>query len=419
MTIGLLLCSVLSVLSAQTDDIFEGKVVFARYDTVSGVYQIHKVNVDGTGLTQLTFDTNVLYNEWPRWSPDGSKIVFVRGLGYEFNQITIMDSDGSNIRGISDPWYESYNPDWSPDGSKVAYNQYMIWTAMPEIFYADTASINGSLATRVTYLFADAWNPQWSSDGERIYFQSGTLAANFGISYGNFFSIDTATGDIEQFTTDALDSEANGHISPDETQIAFFMGPYGSNRRIFRTDINLSFLDTLSAGPQDTESRWSNDGRKIVFIKDENPNPWRVFYNIYVMNPDGSNLIKVTDYYNDLSHGDFSPDLFIDTTITGVKELPEKLVSDEFHLTQSYPNPFNSYTVIQYQLPVKETVTLVIYNLLGREIRQLQGDEQSAGTYKIVWDGKGDYGSNVASGIYICRLRAGSFSANIKLILLR
>lgn len=415
-SVGFLLCS---FLSGQTNDIYEGKVVFARHDTISGIYQIYKVNLDGTGLTQLTFDPNLLYNDWPRWSPDGSKIAFVRGLGYEINQITIMDSDGSNIRGISNPWYESYKPAWSPDGSKLAYSQYIIWTAMPEIFYADTASIDGSLETRVTYLYGTAYNPHWSSDGSKIYFQSGTVAGSLGVSYGNFFSIDTATGNIERFSTDAIDNESNGHLSPDETQIVFFMGPYGSNRRIYRTDINLSFIDTLTGGPQDTDPRWSNDGSKIIFIKDESSDPLYQCYNIYVMNPDGSDLIHVTDYLNDLSYGDFSPDLFLDTTTVSIYASPEKVHPEEFYLAQNYPNPFNASTVIQYGLPVNAIVSIKIYDLLGRVIKHFSEGKQSAGIHQIIWEGEDDDGNKLPSGIYICSLTTGNSNTNRKLILLR
>jgi len=76
-----------------------------------------------------------------------------------------------------------------------------------------------------------------------------------------------------------------------------------------------------------------------------------------------------------------------------------------YHLSQNYPNPFNVNTIINYELKIRGYVTLIIYDLLGREVRVLENNSQkSENSYKIIWDGKDNYGRIVASGIYLCRL---------------
>jgi nitrous oxidase accessory protein NosD len=80
-----------------------------------------------------------------------------------------------------------------------------------------------------------------------------------------------------------------------------------------------------------------------------------------------------------------------------------------YRLFQNYPNPFNSSTVVWYYLPdvgyQPAEVELTIYNLLGKRVRTLIKRSQYPGEYKVRWDGKDDFGEEVASGIYFCRLK--------------
>ena len=97
---------------------------------------------------------------------------------------------------------------------------------------------------------------------------------------------------------------------------------------------------------------------------------------------------------------------------------------DDFTLNQNYPNPFNINTIISYQLPMKSKVTIVIYNIVGKNIRELLNDIQPPGIHKVIWDGKDQHGNTLSSGIYLCRVKIESCSgkndnnsATIKLIL--
>ncbi|MCP5062368.1 MAG: T9SS type A sorting domain-containing protein [Ignavibacteriae bacterium] len=89
-------------------------------------------------------------------------------------------------------------------------------------------------------------------------------------------------------------------------------------------------------------------------------------------------------------------------------------VINEFALFQNYPNPFNPTTTISYQIPKDGSVTLKIYDALGKEITTLVNGEKLRGKYSITFDA-----SNLTSGIYFYSLTTGSFKETKKLILIK
>ena len=88
-------------------------------------------------------------------------------------------------------------------------------------------------------------------------------------------------------------------------------------------------------------------------------------------------------------------------------------------LDQNYPNPFNLGTLIRYQLPEESHVILQIYDLLGQKVGTLVEGRQEGGWYTIRWDGRDDGGADLASGVYLCRIRAGDFVKVQKMALIR
>lgn len=109
----------------------------------------------------------------------------------------------------------------------------------------------------------------------------------------------------------------------------------------------------------------------------------------------------------------------IDELLTDLESLSGSGDVTTFHLHSNYPNPFNPATTIQYQLPVRSHIELRIYNLRGQEIRQLVREYIQPGLYSVEWDGTDESGLRVPSGIYFCRMQAGSFTQTRKLILLK
>ena len=84
-----------------------------------------------------------------------------------------------------------------------------------------------------------------------------------------------------------------------------------------------------------------------------------------------------------------------------------------------YPNPFNPRTTISYELPTDIAVSVIIYDAIGQEIRQLVSQHYTAGRYSVQWDAKDHMGRSVGSGVYIAKIKAGPNTAIQKMLLLK
>jgi hypothetical protein len=109
----------------------------------------------------------------------------------------------------------------------------------------------------------------------------------------------------------------------------------------------------------------------------------------------------------------------INSVFTEVLQNENSILPSEFLLEQNYPNPFNPSTTISYSIPQNggfesSIVTLKIYDILGREIKTLVNEKQSAGNYQVQFDA-----TKLTSGVYIYKLQSGKFIDSKKMLLLR
>ncbi len=130
-----------------------------------------------------------------------------------------------------------------------------------------------------------------------------------------------------------------------------------------------------------------------------------------------------TDNNNQINTGDFRMDrvrysLLVSVGVTGIERV-DNVIPGEFALEQNYPNPFNPSTTFTFQLAEYSTVSLRVFDLIGKEVASIVDEDLAAGRYQADWDA-----SALSSGIYFYRLEAtGSNGANFlqtrKLILSR
>jgi hypothetical protein len=116
--------------------------------------------------------------------------------------------------------------------------------------------------------------------------------------------------------------------------------------------------------------------------------------------------------------GIYIDDIAISGITTGIEDGIVTL-PDAISLAQNYPNPFNPSTKISFFMLGPGKAELAVFDLLGRQIRSLVRADMAAGEHQITWDGRDNSGADVASGVYVYRLRAGDASISRRMTLLR
>ena len=94
-------------------------------------------------------------------------------------------------------------------------------------------------------------------------------------------------------------------------------------------------------------------------------------------------------------------------------------IPSEFSLSPAFPNPFNPVTTFKYDLPIQSLVSLRIYDLLGHEIKELVNYTQDSGMKSVSWNGKDQFGHQVGAGIYVYKLKAGTYIQARKIALIK
>jgi hypothetical protein len=97
----------------------------------------------------------------------------------------------------------------------------------------------------------------------------------------------------------------------------------------------------------------------------------------------------------------------------GIKQI-SSVVPSEYKLYQNYPNPFNPRTRIQYSVVSSKNVSLIVYDILGKEVETLVNEKQSPGVYEVTFNA-----GNLSSGIYFYTLISGDFKATKRFVLIK
>jgi photosystem II stability/assembly factor-like uncharacterized protein len=126
----------------------------------------------------------------------------------------------------------------------------------------------------------------------------------------------------------------------------------------------------------------------------------------------GSRIVRA------FTHGRSAWELDLDELLTTPVADHEQLAS-RFHLSSNYPNPFNPSTTLDISLPGQADLTVTIYDLQGRAIWERDYPRLSAGTHRFEWNGTNGMGVPVASGIYLCRVRAEGNAETRRVVLVR
>jgi Tol biopolymer transport system component len=296
-----------------------GKIAFSRitgYNPETGgqTADVFTIKPDGTAETKLTNSPA----DWdaaglPSWSADGSKIAFETSTADPYDPDTVyddiahMNADGSGQTVLGRAGFDS-DPSWSPDGAKIAFNRN---------FDVATMNADGTGMTVLTSSSVSDSNrcPAWSPDGTRIAFCTNRDSNQFGQNL-EIYSMNTdGTNQTNLTMTPCADQSCRAQDlfpawSPDGTRIAFeSYRDVGGSNEIYVMNADGTGQTRLTFNPaNDGFPAWSPDGKKIAFQSSrDDPNPATCSvckFQIYVMNADGSDPVRVT---ND-SSSDQGPD---------------------------------------------------------------------------------------------------------------
>jgi len=252
---------------------------------------IYVINADGSGLRRLTDGME------PAWSPDGTKVAFTRWR--DPRGLYVIDEDGSNETLVFG-WVAAKGAAWSPDGSRIAFTRWyggrdedteVCSRGRCRALPADHWWKLGIVRLEDGYFhdlrcYAHSLSPTWSPDGSVIAYDS-----DFGIHLTNEEgTIGDVTDDRSLFAISTDSRDISPVWSPDGTKIAFgfnqhdhweiyVMNADGSNR------VRLTQEEPFAKPPPNNVSpAWSPDGRHIAFFTDRNGK-----WELYVMDADGSN----------------------------------------------------------------------------------------------------------------------------------
>tara|TARA_B100001094_G_C18097981_1_gene754075 strand:- start:684 stop:1373 length:690 start_codon:yes stop_codon:yes gene_type:complete len=152
---------------------------------------------------------------------------------------------------------------------------------------------------------------------------------------------------------------------------------------------------------------------------------WEISYENFI-NLFSDSLISSSFFYWDVSVSDFDTSIvssngpFMFTVEVSELLLNNNLViPSEFKLHQNYPNPFNPVTKIQYDISSINNVSIIIYDLIGKNIKSLVNSKKPAGFYSVAWDGTNNFGETVSAGIYVYMIQTGEFRSTKKMVLLK
>lgn len=153
----------------------------------------------------------------------------------------------------------------------------------------------------------------------------------------------------------------------------------------------------------------SEDFQTIGFVKGQGTKTSPTFYSFI------DSEVRSGKYYYRLKQIDFNGEFRYSWTVEALYHQAEN-----YRLYKNYPNPFNSSTIITFELAQEDIVSYIIYDLNGREVRRLMIQKNfSPGTHQIGWNGRNNKGEQLPSGTYFGQLRTRHFVKTNKLLLVK
>ena len=292
------------------------------------------------------------------------------------NPVTVYEHDYDNA---NDYPYGIYADDVHVFVTDVELNKIYI-----HAIYDSTFSLVGQIDNNYSHRIASHGNP--GIDFYHLYTSSGAI---YDLS---------DTWNIVEIANNSGIGVSNGEMKIYEDYLLIAAGGYGSDwdseARIY--DIsdyqNLELVAEFNDSLPSYDIDWAGGKVYVAFGSQGNTDTWT-----------GYSGGKVQVY---------------ESTGPGVSVIDEALPV-AFNLYNAYPNPFNPVTTLRYDLPENGLVNIIIYDILGRRVKTLISQPQTAGQRSVQWNATNDYGKPVSAGVYLYQIQTGKYISTKKMVLLK
>lgn len=345
--------SLLDLLTQQAAQAVGGRIVFAS--NRDGQTQIYLMNADGSGQMKLT--SGVGNDDSPRWSPGSAAILFQSDrdhLDTGYNDIYVMSAGGTGLARLTTDPQDDSSAAWSPDGNRVVFQSLRNGT----FYQIYSMNADGTNQHNLSNSGSNDLQPSWSPDGSKIAFASERDHAGSASVY-----VMNADGSQQTRLTwsDAPFRDEQPVWSPDGTRLAFTStrdslveswqetdedggvvqrSAVRTNREVYVMNADGSNQVRLTNGlGNDDSPYWSPDGSRIIFRSDREQDCCDPTSQVWVMNADGTGQANLSSN----QFGDYSS-----SWAPGGKPLP----TDEATTGQA-----NQVTIDFNNLPANSTVT--------------------------------------------------------------
>ena len=351
---------------------------------------------------------------------------------------------------------ETFSADVTNDGEEGSIVSFITYPGKDRIYQYDFS--DGILPDGwYDSTNAECENPGWyiSEEASSSYFTIPNFEG-FYVAVNDDACGSTSDGSNDMLYTNSISiPEGLFELSFDR----FFTGNFGQTFHVYVSTDNWNNREEIfSLGYLDGNEEWMNENIplfnfsgqtiEIAFHSNDNGN-WasgialdNIFLNVtpnwLTSSSTGIINFQEVESFNydintqDLLNGTYYGKIVIEDTNQNLSDTLEVILSvddnvsvdkniipKEYMLEQNFPNPFNPFTEIKFSIPKSENVSLIVYDLLGNEVKKIVDSELKEGQYKYKWSGENNLGDKISAGMYFYKIQAGSFIKTKKMILLK
>jgi len=366
--------------------------------------------IDLESMDTITVDNG---GDNPRFTYDENVIIYYKDMnvdsgGNHFYKYSFIDSSETLIADS----VEGFDVKMSPDKQKFVFfqtNQDSMNVVIADIQSGQTSTLVTVLPPGAPFisLFESYWGPN-----DYIY-----LNLRDGNGVIQLFRIHSSNGDASLIQLTEQNEDCRPLASNDIhlEKLAFISinqvtGPTGECWLYDFESNETLYLGDIDSSSWALHQTWSPDNAKIAIGEIWatgiwTPGPIKIFDT-------------VTDNFTTLVDSTWPPCFWVGDTDEQVSIIDETLPI-AYNLYNAYPNPFNPITTLRYDLPEDANVNITIYDMMGRQVKSLVNDLQTAGYKSLQWNATNDRNELVSAGLYLYTIQTGEFRQTKKMVLLK